>query len=168
MTDDEVFSVLVRWVNAVTGLKVVRAYDSAKHQLPFLMLNLLRSGPVRDHEQSVEYLVTANVDPVSGFFIEEAQPVIETEWVYSLNCYGDGSMDVLRRIIGASRLIQVQEPMMPGLILTNTSARRHLPETINNVWQDRAQIDVFLRGIVQDGYPVDVIDDITPTIVTRI
>lgn len=168
-SQDIVFSTLVRWVNAITGLKVIRAYPGATESFasPYLMLNLLSARSLHAHEQDVEYVETDVVDDETGFKLIEAQPVIEMEWMFSLNCYGENSMDILRPIVGASKLQQILEPMYPELILHRVSDRRHLPEFINAEWQDRSQIDLFMRGIVQDGFVVDVIDAIETTIVQR-
>ena len=102
-----------------------------------------------------------------------AKPQIETEWRFSVHAYGAHRInpktdavvsprpltptDILRPIRAAAQLVQKNEPLMPGLIVHEVSAIRNVPEFVNARWEPRAQMDLFIRGIVADGFVIDVI-----------
>jgi hypothetical protein len=50
------------------------------------------------------------------------------------------------------------EPLMPSLVIHEVSQIRNVPEWINNAWQPRSQMDVFVHGLTKDGFVVDVIE----------
>jgi hypothetical protein len=118
--------------------------------LPYNMVNLLTTQPVREHEQTIEY-------EDQGTDVK-ATPVIEVEWHFSVHSYGPQPTDNLSPIRSAAKLSQVMEPMFPSLIVHSVSQIRNVPDWINNGWQPRAQMDVFLRGLTRDGFLVDVIE----------
>ena len=153
MTNDQVFSEIVRWLATVTGQKVVRAYQSVKAPaLPYIMVNFTGELELREHPQEIEYVGDDEVT---------ATPVIETEWRFSVHAYGASPTDLLRPIVSAHKLAQVTEPLMPGLIVYDLSQIRHVPDFINNAWEPRAQMDIFIRGLVKDGHVIDVIEETT-------
>ena len=88
-----------------------------------------------------------------------ATPLIETEWRLSLHAYGPEPTDVLRPIRAAAQLAQKNEPLMPGLTVHEVSQIRHVPDFVNEAWRPRAQMDLFVRGIVKDGFVIDVIEE---------
>lgn len=151
MTNDDVHSALVRWLAATLNRTVIKAHQGAKAPaLPYIMVNMLGSIEVREHEQRTEY-VEAGGDVT-------AAPVIETEWRFSVHAYGSHPTDILRPIVSAARLPQVTEPLMPNLILFDLSQIRNVPDWINDAWQPRAQMDINLRGLTRDGIVIDVIE----------
>ena len=152
MTNDEVHGALVRWIASLTDLKTIRAYQGKKTPpLPYIMVNFLGQAKVRQHPQTVEY-VGDGEDPVTGV------PVIEVEWRFSVHAYGDEPTDILRPIVSGVQLSQVMEPLLPALVIHEVSQIRNVPDFINNAWQPRAQMDMFLRGIIRDGHGIDVIE----------
>lgn len=149
MTDNEVHSALVKWLAELTSATVIKAYQAREVPLPYVMVNLTTVREVRRHEQEIKYEGTTEVI---------AKPVIETEWMFSVNVYGPSPTDVLRPLRAAAVLAQVNEPLMPLLNVHEVSQIRHVPEYVNEKWEPRAQMDMFLRGLVKDGYEIDVIE----------
>jgi hypothetical protein len=151
MNDRDAHSQLVRWVKSVTGLTTIKSHQSGDMPaLPYNMVNMTSTREVRAHEQTIEY-------EDQGAEVK-ASPVIEVEWMFSVHSYGDHPTDNLRGIRSAMKLSQVMEPMFPSLIVHSVSQIRNVPDWINNGWQPRAQMDVFVRGLTRDGFLIDVIE----------
>lgn len=177
MTNDELHSLLVRWIAKVTGKTVIKAYQAEDPPAePYIAVNLLSSLPVRAHEQNFEFTPpdqTHEDPPETGtdglIYPDVTQiPVIETEWHFSVHAYGGKqATDHLRPLPSAITISQVMEPLYSGIIVHSVSAIRSVPEFVNAAWQQRAQADVFLRGLTRDGFVIDLISDIQPFEFTR-
>lgn len=151
MTNDEVWSAVVRWLRARTGVTTIKAHESGQAPaLPYVMVNLLGIFEVRQHEMDVEY---------SGDTEITETPVIEAEWRFSVHAYGGSPTDILRPIVSAVKLAQIMEPLMPGLVIHEISQIRSVPDWINEQWQPRAQMDLNVRGLIKDGHVIDVIEE---------
>lgn len=151
MTDKDAHSQVVRWVKAVTGILTIKSHQSgAAPTVPYIMVNMTSTRDIRAHEQEIEY---QDIGPDV-----QATPVIEVEWTFSVHSYGDNPTDNLRPIRSAVKLSQIMEPMFPSLIVHEVSQIRNVPDWINNQWQPRGQMDVFVRGLTRDGFLVDVIE----------
>lgn len=156
MKDTEVHSSVVRWLAGITGKVVIKSHQGGDDPaLPYLMVNLLTTQEVRGHSQFDDW--TEAGDDVT------ATPQIETQWHFSVHAYGPEPTDILRPVRAAAQLAQMNEPLMPGLVVHDLSFIRHVPDFVNNRWQPRAQMDLYLRGIVQDGFVVDVIEQFSFT-----
>lgn len=159
MTDQEVWSAVVRWLKARTTLTVIKSHEGGKAPaLPYVMVNYLGLFEVREHAQDIEYSEGADPDgpdlpPIT------AKPVIEAEWRFSVHAYGGSPTDILRPIVSAHKLAQMHEPLMPGLIVHEISQIRNVPDWINEQWQPRAQMDFNIRGLTKDGHIIDVIEE---------
>lgn len=165
MTEDEVFGAVVRYISLTTGARCIRAYQGKDApELPYIMVNMMGADTIREHAQGVEFTGT-DVPNSAGEETITAAPVIEMEWRFSVHAYGEQPSSFLRKLVVASRVSQATEPLYPELTLHSLSAIRSIPEWINNGWQPRAQIDVFVRGIIRDEVTVDVIDSVTFDIV---
>ena len=161
MTDDEVISAVVRYVALMTNVRAIRTHAGKDPpEQPYVAVNFLGSNVVRQHEQTIEYVDTG-VDNTAGKETVTATPVLEMEWRFSVHAYGPEPTGILRRLISASRLSQPSEPLYPELVIHSHSSLRSIPEMINSVWEPRAQIDLFVRGIIRDEFTVDVIDKAT-------
>ncbi|MGV1985589.1 phage neck terminator protein [Agrobacterium sp. 22-221-1] len=151
MNDRDAHSQVVRWVKSVTGTTTIKAYESGTAPAtPYNMVNMLGTRDIRAHEQVTEY-----ADQGADV---KATPVIEVEWSFSVHAYGSNPTDNLRGIRSAAKLSQVMEPMLPSLTVHEVSQIRHVPDWINNQWQPRAQLDLFVRGLTRDGFLLDVIE----------
>lgn len=160
MTNDEVWSAVVRWVKAKTGKTTIKSHQSGTAPTTaYAMVNFTGAIEVRRHEQNVEYEEAGAV--------VTARPVIEMEWRFSVHGYGANPTDILRPIVSAHKLTQAMEPMFPNLTVHEISQIRNVPDWINNAWQPRAQMDVIVRGIIRDGHVVDIIEQ-APVSVERL
>lgn len=162
MTDRDVHSALVRWLAAITGLGVIKDHQGEDRPAqPYIMVNMLGSAPLRDRPAMTEYqhgdtgdMGTADVYPPVT-----ATPVIEVEWRFSVHAYGEHPTDILRPIRSAMHLAQKQEPLLPSLVIHDISQIRNVPDWINEKWEPRGQMDLFLRGFTRDGFEIDVIEE---------
>ena len=158
MTDDQVISGLVRYLAALTGLRVIRTHESGKAPaLPYLAVNFTGSAVVRQHEAATEYTNT-HIPNSAGKDTIKAVPVTEMEWRFSVHSYGSEPSAPLRRVVAAQRVNHPLEATLPGLVIHDHSTVRSVPDWINNAWEPRAQIDLFVRGITRDDFTIDVID----------
>jgi hypothetical protein len=152
-SDDDIWSDFNIWIARVTGLQTIRIWQGGPQpETPYLVTNLTGSRQVRDHHQDI----LGEDDPDTGEFI--ATPIIEMEWNFSVNCYGERPMNILRPIIAASKLTQVEEPNFPALVIHQCSQIRNLSEWHDHDWEPRAQMDVDLRGLTADGHLIDIIE----------
>jgi len=153
MTDDDIWSEFNVWIARITGLTSIRVWQGGPQpERPYVVTNLTGSRQVREHEMALY----GEEDETSGQI--SATPIIETEWNFSVNCYGEAPMNVLRPIIAASKLTQVEEPNFPALVIHQCSAIRNLSEWHDHDWEPRAQIDIDLRGLTADGHLIDTIE----------
>ena len=144
---------LVRWLKKLLGVEVILEHQSGPTPaLPYVTVNLIQASEVRSHHSNMLYDEETDGDI-------EATPVVEMEWFYSVSSYGPNPVDILRPIVSASKLSQVMEPMFPNLVISELSAIRNIPSYINEAWEPRAQIDMFLRGVIKDGHVIDVIEE---------
>ncbi len=161
MTNDQVHTALNQWIRTKTGnTTVIKANQGGTAPaLPYIMTNFTGSAEVRQHHADVEFTET-NVENSEGELIVTAAPVIEMEWRFSVHAYGTSPTDRLRPIVSAMKMLQPQEPLIPGLHVHEISQIRNVPDWISNAWQPRAQMDLFVRGIIRDSVgTVDVIDE---------
>lgn len=160
MTNDQVHTALNQWIRAKTGNgTIIKAHQGGTAPaLPYIMTNFTGSAEVRQHNITVEFTDTG-VENSEGENIITAAPVIEMEWRFSVHAYGTSPTDRLRPIVSAMKMLQPMEPLVPGLHVHEISQIRNVPDWINNAWQPRAQMDLFVRGIIRDQHAVDVIDD---------
>jgi len=160
MTNDQVHTALNQWIRSKTGnTTVIKAHQGGTAPaLPYIMTNFLGDNEVREHPIDIEYTET-DVENSEGELIVTAAPVIEMEWHFSIHAFGPNPTDRLRAIKSAIKMLQPQEPLIPGLHVHEISRTRNVPDVINNAWQPRAQMDLFVRGIIRDSVgAVDVID----------
>lgn len=157
MPDNQIHSAVVRWVSEVAAVKVIKAYQSGEPPFPYIMVNMLSSKPVRDHPIKEEY----NPDTGGTVF---AAPVIEVEWHFSLHAYGSSPTDILRPVRSAAHLAQLNEPLMPSLIIFDASLIRHVPDFTEGKWEPRAQMDLFVRGVTRDEFAIDVIEEFSVSV----
>lgn len=161
MTNDQVWTAVVEWVRGKTGnVTTIRANQSGPTPaLPYCMVNFTGTAEVRRHHITVDYTETDLINS-QGENIITAAPVIEMEWRFSVHAYGGPvPSDRLRPIVSAMKISQPMEPLLPGLLVHGISQIRDVPDWINNAWQPRAQMDLFVRGIIRDAHVVDTIDE---------
>lgn len=167
MTEDQIRTKLADWIARVTGKTVIFAHEEGKRPaLPYLMLNKTGSRAVRDHEQTIDFdppYPDEPVDTSTEYPPVTASPVIEREWAFSLHAYAvEQPSNILRPLDSARRLEQMLEPEYPSLVVFDMSRIREVPEYVNEAWEPRANVDIFLRGLTRDGFVIDVINAIEP------
>jgi hypothetical protein len=150
------------WIEALTGRTTIKAHQGGKApDLPYVMVNMTGMFEVREHPQDIEYEDADTGDMGTGDVFPDvtATPIIEAEWRFSVHAYGSNPTDLLRPVVSAVKLAQMQEPLMPGLIIHEISQIRNVPDWINEQWQPRAQMDINVRGLIKDGHVIDVIEE---------
>lgn len=157
MTELEQFAALRTWLLAVTGLpEIIRAHPSgARPAGVYGMLNLIRAERV-NWPDDLEYEAGGG-----GQSFDEV-PVETWAWTWSFHAYGAGGADPMSRVTSAAKSSGALLSLWP-LTLHETSAIRRLPELINEVWEERAQMDLTVHGLVRHGFPVDVAEGVTVT-----
>ena len=48
---------------------------------------------------------------------------------------------------------------MPGLHIHEAGIINNVPDWINDAWEPRAQMPIYVRGVTTEGFVVDTIDD---------
>jgi hypothetical protein len=159
MTEAEQFQALRTWLLAITGLpNIIRAHPNAPRPAkPYAMANLIRSERI-NWPSNLEYEDIE--DPGEG--APAKQVTVETwEFVWSLHLYGDEGTGYAARITSASKSDAALLSLHP-LTLHRTSGIRRIPELLNEtLWEDRAQLDLFVRGIVRHGFDTDLVEAVT-------
>jgi hypothetical protein len=65
---------------------------------------------------------------------------------------------MLRPLRAAEKLLQITEPLFPAVNVHGVSQIRNVPEYVNEKYEPRAQMDLYIRGLVRDGFVIDVIE----------
>ena len=155
MTEDDIETALVTWLNVQTGYTTIRAYqDGPRPALPYLTTHLTNVREVREHPQTIAYHETANVN-TSGEQEVVAIPVIEYEWEFSLTCYGAQPATPLREVKSLSQVTQRMEPMFPALTIFDTKHVNLVPEYVQNAWEPRAKMRTMIRGLIGADQALD-------------
>jgi hypothetical protein len=150
------FAALRTWLISITGLAtIIRANPNAPRPAkPYGMLNLIRAERI-NWPDDIEY---ADI-PTPGDGAPARQiPVEEWEWTWSFHVYGNEGTGYAARITSASKSDAALLTLHP-LTLNRTSGIRRIPELLNETtWEDRIQVDLFVRGIVRHGFDLDIIE----------
>lgn len=169
-TEKEVQDKLRAWIIASIGGTVIFDHESgSRPALPYIMVNKIGSRPVRDNEQVMDYSSAYDPDEepdtAGDYPPVTATPYIEREWRFSVHSFAAEKYDAataLRRLESAARIGQRLEPLslVTGLTINRFGPINEIPEFVNNRWEPRANCDIFVRGITQDGFAIDVINAI--------
>lgn len=153
VTDKEIHDALIMWLRGATSLLFIKDRQSGELPLlPYGMATMTGVVEVRTHPQDLIYERLEIGSSVC--------PVIETEWRFSLHVFGDDPTTVMRKLRSHFHIKQANEPLIPNLIIHEFSQIRNVPEFVNNNWEQRAQLDLFLRGLTRDGVLVDTIEQV--------
>lgn len=171
-TDRQAWDALVTWLRGIiTGATVIKSHQSADRPAkPYVMVNYLSRSRVQPHPMNVEFTDTG-IDNSEGENMISAAPVMSVEWHFSIHAYGDDPTDLLRPIRSAIELPQKQESLRPLMIHDVSPRDNRVPDFINKKWEERAQMDIYVRGYTRDGFIIDVIDTFEggqPTDITSI
>lgn len=159
MTDVEIWEAVIRWLADQTGLTVIKAYQSGERPpKPYLMVNPTAFRHLRQMPRDIEYkdLETLNSE---GKKEVEATPVIDGEWTFSVHSYGQEPTAPLRLIQSMCEVAQRLEPLSPALTVNETGPINSVSDWVKNDWEPRAQMPLYVHGVVRDGAVVDVIEE---------
>ena len=165
MTEREIHSQIVRWCELVTGLNTIKSHSNKKRPSgEYLMVNFL-TGPadVRQFVADIEYEDTG-IPNSEGNNEINAIPVIESEWKFSISSYrGDDPMRPIRLLRSRSKIQGPQQGIDPLLNIHDMGIPNNVPELINNRWEKRAHVMIYVRAYTRDGFLIDVIDEVPVT-----
>jgi hypothetical protein len=157
MSDEVMQNMLVQWIANTAKCTCIRDYQAGKMpKLPYIAIHYIQSKEVRDHSQRFLW----EEDDMSAPPRMWQAPVIEVEYMFSVNGFSSFSpTDLLKPLRSAAYVAQATEPLMPMFQVHEVGEIRNLSEWANDVWNNRAQMDLFLRGIEADGHLVDTIEE---------
>lgn len=155
------------WAHAMIGIETIIAHpDAPRPKPPYCMLNLINAtrrrtlGPV--YFEDVEIAEGAGEGEGDGEG-EAEERVVETraeewEWTLSVHLYGDDALDRARRLINSLSIGTVAVDHFRPLYSASASMVRRVPEQVGQRWENRAQFDLVIHGVVLDGYLADVVE----------
>lgn len=161
MTDDEVQEALIRWLNNLTGLTTIKANQGIQRpDGPYLMVEKATVEELSQHPSEITYelLETLNTESLQEM---KATPIIELEWLMLVYSFGEGQSGALRKLKQAVHLKQVQESLSSNLNIHETGVINSIPEFVDQRWEPRSQLNVMLRGVSNDGFVIDTIEQHT-------
>jgi hypothetical protein len=167
MTDDQVQEALIRWLASITGLTVIKADQGVNRPaLPFLMVEKSLVDELSEHPEQIRFDTLESLN-TEGFPEVKATPIVELEWLMFVFSFGEGQSAALRKVKQAVYLRQLQESLGSGLNIHETGAINSVPELVNQVWEPRSQMNVMLRGVSDDGFVIDTIEETQPFDIER-
>ena len=160
MTLDEVYNTLQPWLRQITGLNtiILSHPDAPRPQGVYGMLNLTRMERINWPDDLV-YEEAEEGTGTDGFPALEI-PVETWEASWSFNVYGPGGADILSRVTSAGKSPAAQLQLHP-VVLHRTSGVRRIPEQVESVWEDRAQIDLFIHYRMRQPFGADLAEQHT-------
>lgn len=162
MTNDQVHEALIGWLSGILGMTVIKDRQGQKRpSLPYAMVDLSNISEPRERPSDIksEVLDTLNSEGLAEI---KLTPITELEILFLVFCYGENGDEKLRRLKSAFHLSQVQEPLVPGIVIHEVGNINRLPEFVNERWEARAQCNVVVRVVSNDGFVVDTIETHTP------
>lgn len=153
MTNEQVKEKLIEWLSGLLGLTVIKdRQQQDRPDLPYGMVSLANWREIDDHPVDEVFEVTEDTATVA--------PQINVEWIFLFFIYGPGCENYMRRLQVARHLHQ---PFMPELVIHEVSAPNTIPELINEVYEDRTQTNIRVRGVMSDTFDTEVIEHGTVT-----
>lgn len=159
MTGNEVTEELVVWLSGIMAMAVVKDRQSVKRPpQPYCVVDLANVRDLNQHPRDIAYeeLETENTE---GKLEVKATPEIEVEWTFLVQVYGEAGFDALRKVANATHLAQMNESLMPRLVVAEVGTINTIPEFVGQRWEPRAQTNIMLRGTSSDGFVVDTIEE---------
>lgn len=158
MSGDPVWDAVVTWVKKTTSLPVIK--DRSSGVVPYrnyLLVNKLSMD--RTTENNIRVWTTER--EVDGEMVIEHLPDVVFEWVFSVTAEcADTALgqNALVRLQNAASMSVSQEPLWPAYRIQRTSIIRYIPTFINEAWERKSQMDVFIHGKINDvhqGYVIE-------------
>lgn len=152
------------WAVAVLGVNTIFAHPNApRPPKPYCMLNLISGECVRETGPVVYEEVQDEDTGTGGEERIVERRASDWEWTFSVHLYGDSAMDMARTLTSSLGVLTVvQDHLHPLAVRAPVFGRRTLirrvPELVNETWENRANFDLTVAGIVLDGFLIDVIE----------
>ena len=124
---------------------------------------MVEKATVEELSERPEQLHYETLDSLNseGFQEEKVTPVIELEWLMLVYSFGEGQSSALRKVKQAVHISQIQEPLIPVLNIHETGVINSIPEFVDQRWEPRSQMNVMVRGVSNDGFVIDTIEEHT-------
>lgn len=160
MAAPDTFAPLRTFLMTYTGIpEVILGFGGgARPALPYSTLHLTSARPVNRLEQ--RHMYDDGTDA-------SQEPGIEWEFVYQFDVYGDGAEDVFAKL-EAARFVPTALQTMRPYTIHETSGVRHLPEIVDNKYEERSNVDIVLRAVIHHDFAIDPIDEFEDPEVTVI
>lgn len=154
------FAPLRAFLRAYTGIpEVILGFgEGPRPALPYGTLHLTRSRVVNRPEQVHVY-----DDPTDA----SQEPGVEWEYVWQFDVFGDGAEEVFAKLTAARFVPTALQTMRPYTI-HSTSLVRHLPEIVDNHYEERSNVDIVLRAVIHHDFYIDPISEVDNTDITVI
>lgn len=162
MTNTEVHEAVIQWLNGLTSLTVIKDRQGiARPATPYMMVDLANFDELTQKPSNFAY-IELDTQNSAGNNEVKATPVVELEWVFLVFCYGDNCEDTLKKVKAARHLNQLQEGLLPELVIHEVGSVNSVPELVDERWEPRAQCNLVVRGLSTDGFVVDIIEEHSP------
>jgi hypothetical protein len=157
VAQSKIEDLIVAWSNAIAEIMTIVAHPNAPRPAAssYAAVNIISSGRRRKRSLGPIYYE----DVVDG---EGVDRVVQTnaeewEWTASIGIYGVGALDYARRLVNSLEIGTNIIDYFTPLHVAEVSLVRRIPELVENEWENRANFDLTLHGVVLDGYLVDVV-----------
>lgn len=158
MNNKEVHERLIMWLGGLLGVPVIKdRQQAARPAKPYAMVDLANWRELHEQVTTFEYLELESENS-QGLLEVKATPINEIEWVFLFFAYGSTCEDMVRKVQAAVRLPQLQEPLMPQLVIHEVSGANSIPELVGEIWEPRAQVNIVVRGVTSDGFVIDTVE----------
>lgn len=161
MTDKEVHDAVVIWIKSITGVVTIKAHGGGpRPDLPYCMVNMTGIAEDKTNAATIEFEELEDLNP-EGEKEVKATPIMKIEWRFQIFAYGESPTDILRPIRSAFQLTQKTEELLPYRI-HELGRINDVPEWVENAWEQRAEMDLFVHGLTRDGFVIDTISEQQP------
>nr|QIG67146.1 hypothetical protein EVB34_041 [Rhizobium phage RHph_TM26] len=155
MTEDQVHTALIDWLEPLLGITVIKADQSGtRPALPYGMTKLANSGPVYKNVDNIRYR-----DQGAAPLPMKAMPRVEYEYLYMFYIYGTAGVDLMKRLQMAKELPETQEPLYPDVTLVEMGRINDVPELIGQRWEPRVQTNLTVRTFTDEEFDAYVIKE---------
>ena len=143
------------WVASVIGIETIHAFPNADApREPYAVVQRVMSGPVHANPAGEDF-------PTDGAGKITQAPLIETYWRFMVDVFGPDAEDHLQRLVSAANVPTTLFGLRP-LVLFETARITSETEIRDQAFKGRANTTIEVRGMVRDGFVVNVIEQQTP------
>lgn len=151
----EVRDKVLAWVAAVIEIPTIHGFQDAEPPAePYAVVHRTISDAVHDNPAGEVFFKGDGNKSVQV-------PLIETYWRFSVDVFGEDAEDYLQRLRAAANVPTSTWGLRP-LALFETSRILTDHEIRNQIFKNRAQMTIEVRGVVREGVVVSTIGEQTP------